>query len=282
MKFQSSWQHVDMATGLGTRTRGLQRPGEVPSHCPSLHQPSGAPASLGAEARSAPQPCTPRPARPTLLQPQGELRRPPASGPGRGLPPHRPHGWRSPPSGRSRCPARRCRAVRPPHRPQRPTAGTRPAPARPLPGPCWTSDTHDHGGPSLIPCPTHAHPSDVTGTGQRRRGPRGREAPGSGRESGQSRKGFAAAATSTASLPQRGARGPCRHEMPASSSGRRLGAEPRGRPRAPSPARRGAPSLSRPNGHPWRALRPRPPARLRNEDTRHRPVTQCSRAFNSV
>lgn len=78
---------VNVATGLRTRTRGLQRPGEVPSHCPSLHQPSGAPASLGAEARSAPQPCTPRPARPTLLQPQGELRRPPASGPGRGLPP---------------------------------------------------------------------------------------------------------------------------------------------------------------------------------------------------
>lgn len=78
---------VNVATGLGTRTRGLQRPGEVPSHCPSLHQPSGAPASLGAEARSAPQPCTPRPARPTLLQPHGELRRPPASGPGRGLPP---------------------------------------------------------------------------------------------------------------------------------------------------------------------------------------------------
>lgn len=44
---------VNVATGLRTRTRGLQRPGEVPSHCPSLHQPSGAPASLGAEARSA-------------------------------------------------------------------------------------------------------------------------------------------------------------------------------------------------------------------------------------
>lgn len=78
---------VNVATGLRTRTRGLQRPGEVPSHCPSLHQPSGAPASLGAEARSAPQPCTARPARPTLLQPHGELRRPPASGPGHGLPP---------------------------------------------------------------------------------------------------------------------------------------------------------------------------------------------------
>lgn len=126
-------------------------------------------------------------------------------------------------------------------------AGIRPATSLPLPSPCWMSDIHECRGPSLIPCPMHTHPSDVTGTGQRLRGPWGREATGSGQERGQRQKGLAATATSTASLPQSGAQGPCRHDtciqlgkevsstLGAGGSGRGAGHMP------PSPARQGGP-----------------------------------------